>query len=422
MMKRLPIALTLLFVLLVFADAKPRPGDSDFFPIMGWDVGGEFQGTFTVEFFQEMADAGFNIAGIFGEPHWIRMIGQVDGLYCWAYMGNANQAWQAHVEDDAVYQEAVAKDLANYRDLPGIYGYFVTDEPTAVHFPYLAKAAREIKAQAPGAPWYLNLLPITVNPRDLQADSYADYVQRYIDACQPAWVGYDNYTLMDDGSLRADHWAQLKEFREVTLRNGLPFQACVLATAHMNYRIPSEDDLFFEVYGALLYGAKGIQYFNYWPPPRTNYRGGPVDQLGNKNPTWYHIKTVNASVHNLAPILNRLESTSVYHFQPGKPMAGEDPAPTDSLVKAPGDAKLALAVGEFRDTTNGDIYVMILNKDLKRSANLNNIQWRSAPTTIQVCSPYMAGAFLPGAPSSFYGEDAFVAPGHAILLRLTFEE
>ena len=65
---------------------------------------------------------------------------------------------------------------------------------------------------------------------------------------------------------------------------------------------------------------------------------------------------------------------------------------------------------------------MILNKNLKRSANLNNIQWRNVPATIQVCSPFKAGAFLPGAPSSFYGEDAFVAPGHAILLRLTFAE
>lgn len=420
MMKRLSLAWTLLFTTLVLAAAKPKPGDPDFFPIMGWDVGGEFQGTFTVEFFQGMADAGFNIAGIFGEKPWIQMIAQVDGLYCWAYMGKTNEAWQAHVEDDAAYAAAVAKDLESYRGLPGIYGYFITDEPTAVHFPYLAKAAREIKAQAPGAPWYLNLLPITVNPRDLQADSYQDYVQRYIDACQPAWVGYDNYTLMEDGSLRADHWQQLKEFREVTQRNGLPFQACVLATAHMNYRIPSEDDLFFEVYGALLYGAKGIQYFNYWPPARTNYRGGPVDQLGNKTPTWHRLKAVNDTVHILAPILNRLESTSVYHFQPGKPMAGEDPAPADSLVKAPGDAGLALAVGEFRDVVNGDLYVMILNKDLQRSANLNNIQWRNTPASIQVCSPFKAGAYLPGTPKSFYGEDAFVAPGHAILLRLVF--
>ena len=418
-MKRLSFALTLLFATLVFA--VPKPGDPDFFPIMGWDVDGEFQGTFTVEFFQEMADAGFNIAGIFGNHNYIKMLGQVDGLYCWAYMGNANQTWQAHVEDDAVYQEAVAKDLAAYRDLPGIYGYFVTDEPTAAQFPYLAKAVREIKAQAPDAPWYLNLLPIIVHPRDLNADSYQDYVQRYINACQPAWVGYDNYTIMEDGSLRADHWQQLKEFREVTQRNGLPFQACVLATGHMNYRVPSQDDLFFEVYSALLYGAKGIQYFNYWPPPRTNYRGGPVDQLGNKNPTWHAIKAVNDSVHNLAGILNRLESTSVYHFQPGQPMSGEDPAPSDSWIAGPAEKGQSLAVGEFRDSTNGDPYVMILNKDLKRSANLNSIQWRTKPSVIQVCSPYKAGAYLPGAPNSFYGEDAFVAPGHAILLKLTFE-
>lgn len=420
MKKTLSTLLCLVVSAIVLAASKP--GDPDFFPIMGWDVGAEFQGTFTVEFFQEMADAGFNIAGIFAEEHWLRMIGQVDGLYCWAYLGKSNQTWQAHVEDDEAYAAAVAADLESYRGLPGIYGYFVTDEPTAVHFPYLAKVTRELNRQAPGTPWYLNLLPVTVNPRDLHADSYMDYVDRYITACQPAWVGYDNYTLMEDGTLRADHWQQLQEFREVTRRRGLPFQACVLATGHMNYRVPSEDDLFFQVYGALLYGAKGIQYFNYWPPARTNYRGAPVDQMGNKTQTWYHIKAVNDTVHNLAGILNRLESTNVYHFQPGEPMPGENPAPEDSIVLAPGDDAIALAVGEFRDVTNGDRYVMLLNKNLKCSANLNNLQWRVKPATIQVCSPFKAGAYLPGAPSSFYGEDAFVAPGHAILLRLTFAE
>ena len=413
-------ALAALLALAAFA--KPKPGDPDFFPVMGWDVDAEFQGKFTVEFFQEMADAGFNIAGIFGGHENIKMLAQVDGLYCWAYLGEANQAWQRHAEDDKAYADAVAADLAAYADLPGIYGYFVTDEPTAEHFPFLGKVARELKAQAPGSPWYLNLLPIIVNPRDLKADSSQDYVQKYIDACQPAWVGYDNYPLMEDGSLRADHWDQLQQFREVTQRNHLPFQACVLLSAHMDYRVVSQDDLFFEVYAALLYGAKGIQYFNYWPPPRSNYRMAPVDQVGNKTATWHHVKAVNDTVHVLAHILNRLESTAVYHFQPGEPMKGENPAPQDSIVADPGSPDIALAVGEFRDVVNGDCYVMLLNKNLKASANLNNIQWRRKPASIQVCSPFKAGKFLPGAPNPFYGEDAYVAPGHALLLKLTFDD
>jgi len=409
--------LTILTAVSLFAD-YPKPGDADFFPIMGWDVGGEFQGTFTLEFFQEMRKAGFNIAGIFspGEPG-TKLIDQVDGLYFWGYMGNAHALTDNKKGTPEEYAAAVAKDIENGKQNPHLYGHFITDEPNADAFRYFSQVCQELNRQVPEAQWYLNLFPTICSPETLKTATYEEYVERFINECEPHWVGYDNYTLMDDGTIRADHWYQIRIIRDITLAHGIPFQACVLATGHLNYRAPSEADLFFEVYSALLYGAKGIQYFNYWPPARASYHGGPVDQLGNKTPTWYAIKAVNESVHNLAPVLNRLQSTKVYHFQPWKPMKDENPPKSDSLVKGFDNKNLAIAVGEFVDTTNGDIYVMLLNKDLHRSANVNGIQWRKQPKNIEVCSPFKKGAFLP---EKFFSENAFIIPGRALLLKLEF--
>ena len=224
---------------------------------------------------------------------------------------------------------------------------------------------------------------------------------------------------MEPGRTETDRndgwWKNLADAREAAVRHGVSFQLCMLTVGHLPYRIPTEDDLFFEAFSGLLYGAKGLQFFTYFTPDLGNYRSAPIDLWGHRSPTWYALRNVLCSVHALAPVLNQLDSTAVYHFQPGEPLKREDAPGENSIIRGVSGAGASLAVGEFRHRQTGDAYVMILNKDLKNSIGIGGLQWRNQPTEIRVVSQQR-----PDKLTWFSGEGTWLAPGHAILLKVSW--
>ncbi len=400
------------------AAERPKLGDPDFFPITAWGFWEWLSEDPDQEIFDDMAEAGITIAGFTSSTKCLDKL-QKAGLYTFACHKIPSEAFwneEGKSPDEAAIRKGIRDTIEFYGKHPAIAGYLLQDEPTAKRFPVLAIAAEEIQKAQPGMRPYINLNPNYAPADYLGAPTWKEYAERYMDEVKPPILGYDFYALFEDPNepLRPGYWAQLAECREVALAKGVPMETCLLSVGHLLYRIPSENDLFFEVYSALLYGAKGILYFTYFDPGLANYRHSPVDAYGNRTETWYAMRTVNNSVHTLAPILNRLESTAVYHFQPTPPREREDAPGPDSLIMGVSQPNQSLAIGEFRDRENGDVYVMVLNKDLKLSTHINDLQWRNgAPEDIQICSQKRKGELC-----WFGGENYWIAPGHATLLKI----
>ena len=78
----------------------------------------------------------------------------------------------------------------------------------------------------------------------------------------------------------------------------------------------------------------------------------------------------------------------------------------------------AIAIGEFRHRQTGDTYVMILNKDLKNSVSIGGLNWRNTPAAVQVFSQQRPGKV--SAYGGWNGEGTWLAPGHAILLKVSW--
>ena len=114
-------------------------------------------------------------------------------------------------------------------------GYFLRDEPICDAFGELAAWARRIRSEDDSRMLYLNLLPNYVSPRDLHADSYADYVRRFIDEVGLGLVSFDHYPVTFDG-LRPEFYANLEDIAAESRRAGVPFWAFALATAHDEIR------------------------------------------------------------------------------------------------------------------------------------------------------------------------------------------
>ena len=83
--------------------------------------------------------------------------------------------------DPAIAKPQVAELVAEVRNHPAVYGYYLRDEPTANFFPGLAVVSNEIKKLHPGAWPYINLFPNYANAGQLEP-SYDEYLDKFIES------------------------------------------------------------------------------------------------------------------------------------------------------------------------------------------------------------------------------------------------
>lgn len=381
------------------ASAASQP-DTNFFPLMPWNSPPD-----DLAVLKKMREAGFTIAG-FVAPQNLDNCRKA-GLKAMVSDARISQYDWSNV-NESIARSNVSAVLAQVDKDPVVYGYYMTDEPSANLFPGLAKVAGMITGTSHEKLSFINLFPDYATSGQLAAPDYTTYLENYIATVHPRILCYDNYSLMDDGSIRDNYWSNLESIRAAGKSHNLDFWNIILSVAHFSYRELNAADFRFEVYTSLAYGARGICYFTYFAPATGNYRLAPIDQFGNPTANWYFLQNVNLQVQKLAPTLLQLTSDEVYHF--GKlPANGRSPS-TNSLISAVNDEHFM--VGDFTHR-DGSRYVMIVNKDLSKSHPCAP-QFRKSPHGLQKVSPYS------GALSSFEGEDIWLAPGQGALLKVVY--
>jgi hypothetical protein len=371
--------------------------EADVFPIMPWNSPSNDSAVL-----KRIKDCGFTIAG-FVPPSALDACEKAGLKAIVSDPRSADYDW-ANVDAAQARKriESLVAEVGNHR---AVFGYNLRDEPPANWFPGLEKVASAIRDLSPGKWPYINLFPDYAEGWQLGTTNYAEYLERFIATCHPRIISYDNYSLMDDGSLRENYWTNLEAVRTACKKHGLEFWNIVLSVAHFNYREPNAADLRFQTFTTLAYGGRGLAYFTYFAPQVGNYRGAPVDQFGNETTAWKFMQNVNLQVGKLGPTLLQLESNDVYHI--GKIPAGCQPPPSRSVVSAiAGDDFL---VGDFTHR-DGSRYVMVVNKDLAKSRPCAP-QFRKPPKRLIHISPYS------GAPTPFEGEYTWLAPGQGVLIK-----
>lgn len=293
---------------------------------------------------------------------------------------------------------------------PALYGYHVKDEPPESDFPELAKAVAAVKKLAPGKWPYINLFPG-------EGASYDKYLEDFVNIVHPTAISYDRYSVIGDvgsGDFDPTFWSNLAQVRTVALRHHLPFWNIILGSPHWRYRDLTPADLRLQVWGSLVYGARGISYYKFISKELPilnaddlgNWRGGPLNQFEEVTPTWYWLRDLNRQIQNIASVYLKLHSDDVYHFTQ-VPDANYGPRPT-SLVKSIPEGDFA--VGDFSDQA-GMRYVLVVNKSLKRSAHCDPA-FRNPPKAVLYVSP-RTGEVRPY-PAKYY----WLAPGQGVLLEL----
>jgi len=344
---------------------RPAIVSPDVFPIIGW--GGA---PTDARLLDTMREAGFNIAGfapLADVPHV-----KAAGLRCFVTDRRAEGYDWNHLPPDEVIRKNLTSLAQEGGSDPAVLGFLLCDEPNASQIPGIAHVKQILHEVMPGKIGYVSVLPYIVKPEEHGAPSYEAYVRMVVDVLHEPFLSYDNYSLVE-GRMRPQFYNNLEIIRRISLDTGTPFWNCVLANAHFNYMDPTDATLHLQVYSTLAYGGRGIQLFTYLAYPDANFRLAPIDQFGNKTPTWGMTQRINYELNVLAPTLAKLRSTGVYHA-PDAPEYGQ-PLSKSGLVKAvhteqqeivEHPATAHFLVGEFRDEQNRP-YLMAVNKSLTES-------------------------------------------------------
>lgn len=323
------------------------------FPIMGWySLLGE---QVTTERYREMAQAGFNISF----SHFKSAEEVAQGLEASAGTGVKILITCAELESDT------ENTVKRFRDHPQNVGYFLRDEPTCEGFPSLREFAERIRLADDSKMLYLNLLPNIVKPIDLKAQSYADYVARFIEEIKLGMVSFDHYPVLG-GGLRAEFYANLEDVASESRKAGVPFWAFALSTAHDPYPIPTRSSLRLQIFSNLAYGAQGIQYFTYTNPGTEvwNFHNAPIDAKSQRTEVWDMVAELNWQVQSMADVFLGAELIALYHTGEQIPMGTKALAEGNlpKKIKNVESKGEGVIVSELRNGTKH--YLMIVNRDL----------------------------------------------------------
>jgi hypothetical protein len=352
---------------------------------------------------REVRECGFNLAGFVAPEHLDAVA--ASGLKCIVSDPDIHVADAAAGLDEVEVQKRVATLTARAAGHSAMFGYYLRDEPGAGLYPALARFVAALRQADPDHSSYINLFPNYASPGQMGAPTYEEYVESFVTTVKPAFISYDHYALLDDGSLRDGYFQNLEAVRKTALKHGLPFWNIILSNAHFRYAEPSEGGLRFQVYTTLAYGGRGISYFTYFAPAIGNYRLAPIDQFGHKTPTWDMLRNVNLQIHRLGPTYLKLKSVNVFHHA-DVPAGCAGINASRHLAAVNGGR---FVVGEF-EGPGGQPFVMIVNKDLHVSTAFD-VKFKQ-PGRIMQTSAYT------GQTAPWGGENNWLAAGQGMLLSL----
>lgn len=388
--------------------------EKDVMPIIGYvgmpsanagDAGNQAQNPsfITRTNFQRYVDAGFNVlSGLYerepfstSEVHRALKLADEVGL---AYFVNDTtfrcETFGGTVQTASEDDFRAAMQEAWYIDEPAFAGIAVKDEPSAQDFDGMASVNKVLQELTDGKMIYTNLFPSNVeserlyldNPSESVWDNYVQYAYDFVKKIKPDVIAYDHYVFMNinstlenirgtsdpvdqvAGDLNLQSYIRtLSLYRTIGLEFNIPFWVSVTSFNHRHQTQLTEKQIAWLVNSSLAYGAKGIQYYTYWPTIDGSTmdswanpsKAGLVTANGTPHDTYYQIKAINENIQAVDQVL--MKSTNKGVIQYGKqvlPLVAEDTLYGYGLLSdiEGGD----IFVGCF-DCEGNDVYYIVNN-------------------------------------------------------------
>lgn len=192
---------------------------------------------------------------------------------------------------------------ASFVDHPAIWGIDVGDEPSALDFPYYGKVIDYVNRAFSNQFAYLNLYPNyasvsgnnaqeTVN--QLGTVTYEEHIRRYCECVSSDYLCYDFYLYSINV---AKHYENLRVVADACRNTGRSMWIVLQVNSHRPEEWMSENNLRFQAYTSMAFGAENIIWACYtagW------WHNQVVDDQGNQTEQYGKLKRVNAQIRTIA--------------------------------------------------------------------------------------------------------------------------
>ncbi|HOK56464.1 MAG TPA: hypothetical protein PKV21_08970 [bacterium] len=269
------------------------------------------------------------------------------------------------------YKKEVKKSIFDFGKLPALFGFFLCDEPGYNLMEDVVKSVRIQREIEPKLIPFVNLLPFFKGVEGrIGTTDWIGFLEDYIEKSNTELLSYDCYFQMnpDEEGVKT-YFENLRIFREVSLKKGIPFWTTLLCVGHFNYRCPNYDELRWQFNTSLACGANGILWFFYYMRiPHSNYRFSPVNELWELTETYYNLRLIHKNFHqHYRDLFTKLVSRKVF-FYPEASGGWSKFNPKESLISQIScmPENHPLLIGEFVDIV-GRPYIMLVNNSMKEN-------------------------------------------------------
>lgn len=250
-------------------------------------------------------------------------------------------------------------------------GYHVVDEPTADKFPEIARLSKIYREMDQTRYPMTNLFP-SYAPEWALGGTYEQHVTNFVQTVGPEnieYLSHDYYPFRDGGVVMTDIFGDMEVLRKVAYENGkLKTHAYPQSTAWNGTRMPTADEMRWNVYGYLAYGFKALSWFNLVCPGSSDTEGeGFRDSIIYRDGTirdpelFAAFSELNWEVRGLSPILMNVDVAHAYHT---RPTGAVEKLPEDFFLQ-PTNRRDDIVISVMETKEGDDQYIMIFNKSTR---------------------------------------------------------
>ena len=233
---------------------------------------------------------------------------------------NFSGASYSDLSDDSIAYSV----LKDYIDKDYILGFNFWDEPPKTMFDRLQGDAADFIKDHPDKLAYVNLLPNYASTGQLGTETYQDYVDSFAQTATAAThLSYDFYPLagkmygedVSDPALNNLWLSSLETMSNAAKRAGKDFWVFIQCMDfNQTNRAPqSKEDITFQNFVNMCYGARGLQYFSFTTPPdgAETFGDAMLDRNLNKTKNYDYVKAANELVQSFAHVYMQYEWDNV---------------------------------------------------------------------------------------------------------------
>lgn len=275
--------------------------------------------------------------------------------------------------------EEMQARLDAYAKHPSFAGILAADEPHTEKYPAIKKLQDWFSERYPGKEFEVNLLPDYASAEQLFNDKnaeypYQKYLDDFVDIVHPEYLSYDHYALIinhetGEEYLRPSYLKNLEYFAKAAKRSEKEFKVFLLTLGHWDFRtVSTYEDIAWQVYTSMAYGASGAQTFTYWTSlefepynNKANVTTALVGQKGELLPAWYAMQETIKEVRSFEKAYFNYQWDKCVYF-----LKGASNVMTDLLDKNTDDCLL-------NAETTEDVLVGCFNNKTDKAYLISNI-------------------------------------------------